>query len=288
MERFDRWVSASHALENGTNFGTRRYFFGAGLFAKVVQLDFARCRAANLRDHRNEVAFLSAPPANFPAPRLLLHGQSDTEAWLAREQLPGTLLVDLIRSGAPYDAGVVLRDVATQLAALEAARLHHSDVRSWNVLIAPDGRATLIDYGAISRDDKDCAWPSNLFLSFLIFAHEVITGEIGDLFPFRSPRLNPDALPEPHRSAFWRLFELPEAEWRFARLRDSLVQMRDGRDRPPSTPRSGLSFALQTMEEACGLYRAATIEWRDRALQAEARVQQLQSRQAAAPASVAA
>ena len=42
----------------------------------------------------------------------------------------------------------VLRDVVAQLATLEAAGLYHNDVRAWNVLIGPDGRAALIDYGA--------------------------------------------------------------------------------------------------------------------------------------------
>jgi O-antigen chain-terminating methyltransferase len=236
-----------------------------------------RTCASNLRDHRQEVAFLSNPPEGFDAPKLLLHGRSETEAWLVREHIPGALLIDLIAAGAPYDGGRVLRDVATELAALEAAGLHHNDVRTWNVLIAPDGRARLIDYGAISRDDKDCAWPTNLFLSFLIFAHETISGEVEDLHPFRAPKLNPDGLPEPYRSAFWRLLDLPEDAWRFAHLSDSLAETHDQPHKPESSRRSGLTAALKAMEDACGLYRTATIEWRNRAAIAEQAVRQLQS-----------
>jgi SAM-dependent methyltransferase len=272
-QAFDRWMSEPHAYAKGANFGTRRYFSGGGLFAKLLMLDFVKTRAANLRDHWNEIAFLSAPPAGFNAPKLLLHGHNASEAWMAREELPGELLVDLIRSGKPYDSGAVLRDVMAQLAALEAAGLYHSDVRTWNVLIGPDGRAALIDYGAISRDEKDCTWPHNIFLSLLIFAHETISGRVEDVLPLWSPRLNPEVLPEPYRSAFWRLFALPAGEWRFARLRDDLLQTSGASQAEPA----GVATALQALEEACGLYRGATQEWRHRAIQAEARVQHLQS-----------
>jgi hypothetical protein len=277
MERFERWLPESHAYENGANFGTRRYFFGGGWMAKLFQLDFARRRAANMRDHRNEVAFLSDPPAGFDAPALLLHGQNEREAWLVREQWPGALLIERMRARAPYDAHAVLIDVVTQLAALEAVGLYHNDVRAWNVLIEPDGRARLIDYGAISGDSKDCGWPDNLFLSFLIFAHETISGEVENLSPLRAPRLNPDDLPEPYRGAFWRLFERPAEQWRFAQLRDGILQISGECVTPAATRAVGVTAALRAMEEACGLYRSATQEWRNRAAQAEAQARQLRN-----------
>jgi SAM-dependent methyltransferase len=277
MERFDRWLPESHVFENGANFGTRRYFFGGGWMAKLFQLDFVRCRAANMRDHRNEVAFLSDPPAGFEAPALLLHGQSEHEAWLVREQWPGALLIERMRARAPYDAGAVITDVVTQLAALEAAGLYHNDVRAWNVLIGPDGRARLIDYGAISRDSRDCGWPHNIFLSFLIFAQETISGEVENLSPLRVPKLNPDDLPEPYRRAFWRLFERPAEQWRFASLRDDILQISGDCETPSTTRTAGFTSALRAMEEACSLYRTATQEWRNRAAQAEAQARQLQN-----------
>jgi SAM-dependent methyltransferase len=277
MQAFDRWTSEAHVYANGANFGARRYFFGGGLFAKLLMLDFVKTRAANQRDHWNETAFLSNPPAGFPAPRLLEQGYNEREAWLAREELPGDLLIDLIRAGRPYDAKLVLQDVLSQLAALEAAGLCHNDVRAWNVLIAPDGRAALIDYGAICGDRRDCGWPHDLFLSFLIFAHEVFSGTVEDLSPLRTPSLGPDGLPEPWRGAFWRLFEAPPDSWRFADLRQSLAQAQGDPCGAPAAGFPGPALALQAMAEACGLYRHATMEWRNRAMQAEARVQQLQS-----------
>jgi hypothetical protein len=240
-------------------------------------LDFVRCRAANMRDHRNEVAFLSDPPAGFEAPALLLHGQSEHEAWLVREQWPGALLIERMRARAPYDAGAVITDVVKQLAALEAAGLYHNDVRAWNVLIGPDGRARLIDYGAISRDSRNCGWPHNIFLSFLIFAQETISGEVENLSPLRVPKLNPDDLPEPYRRAFWRLFERPAEQWRFASLRDDILQISGDCETPSATRSAGFTSALRAMEEACSLYRTATQEWRNRAAQAEAQARHLQN-----------
>jgi O-antigen chain-terminating bifunctional methyltransferase/kinase len=276
MHAFEHWTSSSHAYENGAKFGTRRYFFGDGLFAKLVQMDPERS-PFNSEDHQNEVAFLSTPPAGFTAPKLFGHGCNEREMWVVREQLPGTLLIDLMRSGEPYDAKSILQDVVIQLAALEAAGLYHDDVRTWNVLIGPDGRATLIDYGAISRRNKDCAWPHNIFLSFIIFAHETVSGKVEDPSLLRSAKLTPIGLPEPYRSALWKLLELPVKSWRFARLRDSILEVQNSPETSPGGAHVGLTMALEAMEEACSLYRATTDEWRQRLAKTEAGLLELQS-----------
>jgi O-antigen chain-terminating methyltransferase len=277
MRAFDRWTADPHIYSGGSNFGTRRYFFGGGLFVKLMMLDFAQTRAANLRDHWNEVAFLSNPPAAFAAPKLALHGCNEREAWLAREEWPGVLLSDLIGSGQPYDARAVLQDVAEQLAALEGAGLYHNDLRAWNVLVARDGRAKLIDYGAISKDPQDCAWPHNLFLSFLIFMQETLSGRIEEVLPLRAPKFDPESLPEPFRGVAWRLLQSPAGQWRFSRLRDDLAGAPNAREASAAKQSPGVGTALQAMEQACALYRMATIEWRNRAVEAEARLRQLQS-----------
>jgi len=276
MLAFERWTSEPHAYDDGTRLGTRRYFFGGGLFAKLMQIDQVRC-PFNLQDHLNEVAFLSSPPAGIAAPKLFAHGYNDREAWLVREQLPGVLLLDLIRSGKSYDANSILQDVVAQLATLEAAGLYHDDLRAWNILVGPDGRATLIDYGAISNRNKDCAWPHNIFLSFMIFVHETITGKVENPLPLRSPKLNPNDLPEPYRTAIWELLELPVKSWRFARLRDSILHMHDDPGNSPVKAHVGLTIALEAMQEACTVYRAAIDAWQHRAARAEANFHQLES-----------
>ena len=118
---------------------------------------------------------------------------------------------------------MVLHDVLNQLVVLEAAGLHHNDVRPWNVLVARDGHASLIDYGAISPDAGDCGSPSNLFIAFLVFACEVWGGTSSRLHGACLPRFDPDHLPPPYQSAFWSMLQSPPSQWRFARLLDDIL-----------------------------------------------------------------
>lgn len=175
---FDTWQVDSHAMAQGTHQGTRRYFFGGGQCVKLSRLDQADRGDLNLQEHDNETSFLSSPPPGFDAPRLLLHGRNDREAWLVREHVPGELLLNVILTGKSYDPWAILHDVLAQLVALEAIGLYHNDLRTWNVLLRPDGHASLIDFGAISKHKADCLWPRDIFLAFFVFLHEILTGQI--------------------------------------------------------------------------------------------------------------
>jgi len=265
---FDTWQAESHALAGRASRGTRRYYFGNGLVAKVFDLTLAGCLEANVREHDNEVAFLRAPPPCFPAPRLLAHGRDEHEAWLVRECLPGELLSHHIGSGKPYDAKTILLDVLEQLAALQAVGLFHDDLRAWNVLIAADGHATVIDYGAISMAGHDCAWPHNLFLAFMIFMHEIITANISRPDPLRLPLLNPGQLPEPYRSAVWDLLEQPPQTWSFAWLRDRFAQPRRDGSGDSNVARAGFALVFEALQVSTLLYRGITRQVFERAREA--------------------
>ena len=162
-EAFDTWKAESHDLAKGANNGTRRYFFGNGLLTKLFTLDDEKFSNINLQEHNNEVSFLSNPAFGLKTPQLFLYGLHQHESWLVREQLPGELLLDKIRAGKPYDANVIIKDILEQLATLEASSLYHDDLRTWNILVGPDGHATLIDYGATTKDGKDRGRPYNIF-----------------------------------------------------------------------------------------------------------------------------
>ncbi|MDR3448958.1 MAG: methyltransferase domain-containing protein [Alphaproteobacteria bacterium] len=248
---FDTVKTESHVFADNASLGTRRYFFGEGRIVKLFHLDRPDRRSANLREHCNEVSFLKNYPARLKAPRLVLQGQSASEAWLVREQLPGEMLIDRIRFGKTYDAALVVRDIVEQLATLESVELYHDDLRIWNILIGSDGHAALIDYGAIDKNKKDCAWPHNVFLSFIIFIHEITGGRIAKPDPLRAPLLNPDVLPEPYRSAVWEMLEQPPSEWSFAFLRDRIL--RPSSDNP-AKPHAGFAMILDAMETACWIY----------------------------------
>src|SRR4051812_13809581 len=88
--------------------------------------------------------------------------EQDGRPWIVMEYLDGSTLTDLIRERGPLPADEVIRVGQSLLSALEAAHaagVLHRDVKPSNVMIAPDGRVALTDFGiATSLDgDKDGA-----------------------------------------------------------------------------------------------------------------------------------
>ena len=78
------------------------------------------------------------------------YGLTELGPYYTMELLDGTDLHQL--APLPYgDACRLLRDVASSLALIHAQRLVHRDVSPRNVRLTRDGRAKLIDFGALSR-----------------------------------------------------------------------------------------------------------------------------------------
>ncbi|MGD0275347.1 MAG: methyltransferase domain-containing protein [Syntrophales bacterium] len=247
---FETWQADSHVLAHGTHQGTRRFYFGDGLVSKLYYLDNAARTEYNLQEHYNETAFLLSPPPGFNAPRLVLQGKHEREVWLVRELLPGELLIDVIRGGKPYDAKCVIQDVLAQLVMLEAAGLYHNDVRAWNTLISPDGHANLIDYGAISNDQKDCVWPHDIFLAFLIFVYEVTTGQIAPPIPLRTVAISPYRLGQPYRNWLLLFWLTPADQWSFMLMQQLFTQMGELQKDNQLTERASIQCWMNAMEEA--------------------------------------
>ena len=230
VHRMDGFMTMPHALAGDVHQGTRRYYLGGERTAKVFRLT-ASLGAVNRTEIEREAAFLSAVPKGFQkAPLLFGWGIAEQEAWLVREALPGELLVDLILAGRPYDEFVILNDVLDQLSALESDGLYHSDVRVWNVIVASDGHAALVDFGAISRNREDCVWPWDPFLSFLTFARDVVTHRVGRATPFREPFISPYNLPPPYAQWAMDLWRQPTTAWSFRRLKEGLAQRDEGEE----------------------------------------------------------
>lgn len=221
LERFSSWIDRQHAAAGEIFAGTRRYFFGDGVLAKVFRLegDLAEVNRAELLD---EARILSTPGLGLPRlPRVRTTGSDGSCAWLVRDLLPGRLLSELIAEGAAFDAAGIVREVLDQLCALERHGLYHSDVRVWNVLVAEDGRAILIDYGSIVGTPRDCAWPHDVFLAFVLFAREAVSREVPRTFPSRPPLLSP-AHAGPLDRWVRAALAIPAGERRFARWRELL------------------------------------------------------------------
>jgi O-antigen chain-terminating methyltransferase len=241
----------SHAATVGAFQGTRRYYFGAGKLAKIFTLDNPHLRAANLSEIRAEAAFLRAPPRGIRAPALIAADERHDACWLVRTLIDGKLLFDMIRDGDPYDVDRILRDVLSELAALEDAGLHHRDVRAWNVIVKPDGHATLIDYGAIGTQPADCGVPRNLVVAFLALAHEAVSRDANRIHGVCRPAFDPDALPAPYRDAVWSMLRTPPDTWRFARLLAMLDEPAVGRG-SGAVPKESVQVLLSSAA-GCGV-----------------------------------
>lgn len=107
---------------------------------------------------------------------------------------------------------------------LERAGLYHNDVRCWNVLMSQEGKAILIDYGAISAEATDCSWLGDLLLSFLITVKEIVQRQIVPASPGREPALDFMTLPPRYRNAFIQAFGSDQASWTFAELQECLAR----------------------------------------------------------------
>lgn len=244
---FDRWTMVSNKSAGDTHEGTRRFFFGNKFLIKQLRLDHAVRGHYNDQEWRNEIELLRAPPADLDLPKLIEFGKNSADAWLVRECLPGESLDrKLAKHATDYDPHLVLRDVLQQLVRFEAYGLYHNNVRTWNVLINSEGRAFLIDYGAITNQRADVAWPYDVFLAFLVFTHELICARTANPFP-RSPWLDPDALPEPYRRVVWAMLRSPKEDWSFARLGEMLAKNGEGADY--GTASAGISAIIRSLQK---------------------------------------
>ncbi|MDA5343713.1 methyltransferase domain-containing protein [Stenotrophomonas maltophilia] len=221
---FDKWSGESHAHGRGTHQYSRRYYFGESTFVKKMSLGLGGRAEINRQEFNNEVAFLRQPPAGYTAPRLIAELNDASDVFLVREMMPGRLLSELIDENLDYDADRVVADLLDQLVTLERDGLYHNDVRCWNVLMSPEGGATLIDYGAISTERKDCSWLEDLLLSFLITTREILERVVVSASPAREPALDFMGLPPRYRNAFVQLFVQESSRWTFAELRRQLAE----------------------------------------------------------------
>jgi hypothetical protein len=217
LKGFQTYSTDPHDKLRGVHLGTRRFYFGPGTLAKVYDLEQPGLGPQNRGEWERETHFLRNVPSGIAAPALIHSGEHQGEAWLVREYVEGRPLFEVIENGTPYDPAAVLRDILAEMVALERAGLCHHDVRPWNVVVRPDGRATLIDYGAIRPQRRSYSVPSNPFASFMIFAHETFARSSLWAHAGYSPNFRLD-LPEPFGGAFRAMLLQPPTDWSFAGL----------------------------------------------------------------------
>lgn len=228
MRTFGRWSAQPHELAHPDDDTGRRYFFADDVLAKTYRFVGPQ-GSLNRQELENERRFLSQPLGLLPSlPQLIGWAADHDNGWLLRTTNPGKPLSTLIAEGNEYDPGIVVSDVLDQLAALEKAKFFHDDLRVWNVLIQPDGHALLIDYGSISKTNRDREWPYDLKMSFLLFVHEVFGKKLPRTRPTRSPRFSHSLLSGPHQGWLNHIWFSGQSGWSFSDFQESLRKSQSG------------------------------------------------------------
>jgi O-antigen chain-terminating methyltransferase len=204
----------SHDLDQEYHKKTRRFFYSDKKLIKVFRINDSEC-GANEKEIAREVTFLKSPPKCFAAPEILDYGKSDSDSWLVRQLIEGELFTRFLNIGGVYDPELILKSILYQLACLELNGLYHGDVRPWNLLILPDGSATLIDYGAISQSTEDGQDVYGQILSFFVLAREIITGKIRDIASERPAFVSPNDFKGKYKKWTNAVWAMPTHKWSF-------------------------------------------------------------------------
>ena len=107
----------------------------------------------------------------------------DVPRYLVMPWLEGVTLADRLRDAAPPDLPEMLwvvRQVAEGLAALDAHGWMHGDVKPSNIMISPDGHATLIDLGFAHRRHEEASAVDRVVAgTHAYLAPEVLSSRVG-------------------------------------------------------------------------------------------------------------
>jgi formylglycine-generating enzyme required for sulfatase activity len=146
----------------GVVFAARQVSLERDVALKLLRIDAGRPATASLRFRTEGVA-----AARLDDPRVVrvfAIGEQDGVAWIAMERVFGRSVAHAMRSWSagdtaapalppPRDAAAIrtlarfLAEVARGLAAAHAAEVLHRDIKPSNLLVDPDGRPRIIDFG---------------------------------------------------------------------------------------------------------------------------------------------
>ncbi len=156
--RFGRWI-LERALGRGGNgvvFAARPADgVGPPAAVKVLHPHAAVDRVDVVR-HLREVAALEEVDSPHVS-RLLGSGVHQGRFFLAMELIPGVSALKLLERDGPWTPRAALtlgRDVGLALREIRSLGLVHRDVKPSNVMVRPDGRAVLVDFG-LAKDPQE-------------------------------------------------------------------------------------------------------------------------------------
>ncbi len=169
------WERESHAGMQGDARGLRRYYFVPAGIVKITarftdSVDDAVVRLLRQEQRREAHTLETLAQTGIDAPELIEFVDGAHESILFRTAYPGVLLSEVIGSIDGDLKSIITGQVLESLARFEAHRLYHADLRLWNVVWDPDeGRAHIIDFGALSPLPEDMVWPNDTYFSFLVW-----------------------------------------------------------------------------------------------------------------------
>jgi len=222
--KISKWYAEPHSLAKGIHRQGRRYYESSTTFLKYYRLGESQW-LYNVADFERECNFFKECPQEFLGPKKIRSGSNSVSAWIEMDLVNGESLLNIINERKPIDPLKIVSDILDQACILEEAGLYHNDIRAWNCIIRVDGKAVLIDYGSVTKDPYDCAWPFNVFLSFLIFISEVASGEsISSPFPLRKIAFSSTSLMPPLGDFINSLWRISSKRWSFKLMRDLLMK----------------------------------------------------------------
>ncbi|QDY81335.1 protein kinase [Streptomyces qinzhouensis] len=148
----------------------------------LAEYDPAAARTLRARVLREARALARVDHPNVVTIHHVVDGGGDTYPWLVMELVTGGSLADRLARGPmdPVAAAVLGREVLAALDAAHAAGIQHRDVKPANVLLRPDGRPVLTDFGiAAIRESTVLTATGSIIGTPDYMAPERITGESG-------------------------------------------------------------------------------------------------------------
>lgn len=219
---FDSFRTSGNALLPSLYGESRLFYFAKDRVLKKFKTS-GEFSDKNLVELNREIDFLLEHGSSFvKCPSIISKGKDTNSIWLERHLIPGESVSDLMSREADFPANEIADQVLDFLVKLEQKSLYHSDLRPWNVIYDKDIGAHVVDYGAITSEKIDTAWPYNVFLSFIIFLRQIFRPGMEFPVPIQSTWIDPRPLPEPYRSVVWSVLESRPCQWSFTKIQERL------------------------------------------------------------------
>jgi O-antigen chain-terminating methyltransferase len=234
ITQFHHWTPLAHEFDPLGIERQRRYFNTGNQFMKLFRFHGPHA-ALNRQELEREIECLDRPDAAaLGLPKLADHFLGQHEGWILRERIEGTLLSTRLFNGENLDLAAIVGSLLRQLAALEEAGLFHEDLRAWNILVRPDGLASLIDYGSISGERKDREHFRDWRIPLLIIFNQLFKPHDTFSWPPQLIDLHPAGLPMPASNLAWKLWHDAPEEWSWAKIAREWSNSSNAKSPPPA------------------------------------------------------